>query len=42
MSDEEYADEEYEDELGFDVHYQTMIDEGIPKGIEWIKTRTGT
>jgi len=48
MAEEEYAEEEYAEEdyseggFGFDVHYQTMIDEGIPKGIEWIKSRTGT
>lgn len=43
LTEEEVAAEDFSgDEYGFDVHYQTMIDEGIPKGIEWINSRTGT
>jgi dienelactone hydrolase len=42
-TDEEYSDEEYEDyeDYGFGVHHDSMIKEGMPKGIEWIKSRAG-
>ncbi len=36
--DEEFDDEDYDDT---DLHYAPMIEQGIPKGIEWIKSRTG-
>lgn len=42
MAEEDYSDEEYEDEeYGYGVHYESMVDEGLPKGIEWIKSRMG-